>query len=114
MKSISALAAAIELGRKGYSSFPCRLDKKPFPGSHGCLDASTNDEDLKCLWSQYPGELVGVATGPPSHIVVLDIDNKPEAKEWWTSNKARLLPTRVHRTRSGGLHLLYGDYDGLR
>jgi hypothetical protein len=25
-----------------------------------------------------------------------------------------LLPTRVHRTRSGGLHLIYGDADGVK
>jgi hypothetical protein len=59
--------------------------------------------------------LVGVATGPASQICVLDIDKKhPEAGAWYAQHRGRLLPTRVHRTRSGGLHLIYGNEDGLR
>lgn len=113
MTPVSALAAAIELGRQGYSCFPCRPDKRP-SCLHGCNDASTVQDDLQALWSQYPGPLVGVATGPPSQVCVVDIDKKPEALVWWQEYGSRLLPTRAHRTRSGGIHLLYGDYDGLR
>jgi hypothetical protein len=67
------------------------------------------------LWARYPGELVGVATGAVSGIAVLDIDAKHDtAGAWWSENRARLLPARVHRTRSGGLHLLYRHREGLR
>jgi hypothetical protein len=113
MNPVSALAQAIELGGQGYSCFPCREDKRP-SCLHGCNDATTNDEDLKALWSEFPGPLIGVATGPPSQICVVDIDKKPEALEWWQQHKSRLLPTRAHRTRSGGIHLLFSNYDGLR
>jgi hypothetical protein len=34
--------------------------------------------------------------------------------KWWTDNRQRLLPTRTHRTRSGGLHLIFGHHDGLK
>jgi hypothetical protein len=52
-----------------------------------------------------------VATGAPSQISVLDIDAKHrEGQEWWATHRDRLLPTRTHRTRSGGLHLVYA-YD---
>jgi hypothetical protein len=40
---------------------------------------------------------------------VLDVDAKhPEAHDWYAANRDLLLPTRVHRTRSGGLDLVYG------
>jgi hypothetical protein len=113
LSSMLALAAAIELGKQGYSCFPCRADKRPVC-AHGCNDASTDEADLKALWSEFPGPLIGVATGPPSQICVVDIDRKPEALAWWSTNKANLLPTRAHRTRSGGIHLVYGVLDGLR
>jgi hypothetical protein len=114
LSTILALNAAIELGRQGYSCFPCQADKKPFPGSHGCDDASNVEDDVRRLWARYPGPLIGVACGPPSQICVVDIDRKPEALEWWATHKGQLLPTRAHRTRSGGIHLLYGNYDELR
>jgi len=67
------------------------------------------------LWRQYPAPLVGVATGAASDFDGLDIDPKhPEAKAWWTANRDRLPPTRCHRTRSGGLHLLFRHAVGLR
>src|SRR5215467_8691413 len=105
----STLSAAIELARDGYCVFPCRLDKKPFAGSGGFHDASTDEQDVRVLWSQYPGPLIGVATGSASQIAVLDIDRKHEAaKQWWNKNRVSLPATRTHRTRSGGLHLIYG------
>ena len=114
MKPVSTLAAAIELGKQGYACFPCRADKRP-SCTHGFLDASTHDENLKALWSEFPGPLVGVATGNPSQIAVPDVDAKhTEAREWWATHRPRLPLTRTHRTRSGGLHLIFGDHDGLK
>ena len=47
--------------------------------------------------------------------MVLDLDAKHrEAWAWWLEHRDELLPTRVHRTRSGGLHLIYGDCDGIK
>jgi hypothetical protein len=111
--AVSALPAAIELGKQGYSCFPCRADKRP-ACTHGCNDASTDEGDIRALWSEFPGPLIGVACGPPSQISVIDIDQKPEALEWWNACRSHLLPTRAHRTRSGGIHLIYGVLDGLK
>ena len=114
MKPASALAAALELAAQDYAVFPCGAHKRPMC-PHGFHDATPDADDIKALWAAFPGELVGVVTGPVSHIAVLDIDAKhPEAREWWAANRARLLPTRTHRTRSGGLHLIFGHYDGLK
>jgi hypothetical protein len=109
-----AFVAAADLAMQGHSVFPCHIDKRP-ACPHGFHDASTDWADVVRLWMEHPGVLVGVATGAPSQISVLDIDAKHrEAQEWWAANRTRLLPTRVHRTRSGGLHLVYGDYAGLK
>jgi len=115
------LSAALRLLSDGYAVFPCRDDKRP-ACPHGFKDAvsasnmDTGDAQnrLRDLWRQYPGALVGVVTGAPSGVVVLDIDRKPGASAWWASHRTQLMPTRVHRTRSGGLHLLYVDPCGLR
>jgi hypothetical protein len=114
MTTASALAAARTLGRDGYWVFPCQADKRPCT-PRGFHDASDDPEIIAELWAEYPGELVGVATGVPSSTAVLDIDRKHDAAvEWWQCHRERLLPTRVHRTRSGGLHLVYRHRRGLK
>jgi hypothetical protein len=91
----------------GYTVFPCRPDKRPVT-PNGFKDAITDQDAIEDLWSRYPGVLVGVATGEMSGVSVLDIDKKhPEARAWWAEHRDRLLPARVHRTRSGGLHIFY-------
>jgi hypothetical protein len=109
-----ALIAARTLIGAGYACFPCREDKRP-TCRHGFQDAVLDRDQLEELWQRFPGELVGVATGAMSGVSVVDIDKKhPEAHHWWSENRDRLLPARVHRTRSGGLHLIYRHREGLR
>ena len=63
---------------------------------------STDPHVVRDLFRRYAGPLVGVATGTISNIDLLDIDQKPEARQWWAENRHRMPPTRAHRTRSGG------------
>jgi hypothetical protein len=108
-----ALAAACTLGGQGYACFPCGAHKRPIT-PNGYKAAVTDREGIEALWSQYPGELVGVATGTMSGVSVLDIDAKHNtARKWWAEHRDRLLPGRVHRTRSGGLHVVYRHRAGL-
>lgn len=108
---MSPLAAALELAAQGYACFPCGPHKRP-TCPRGFLRATADAAELRDLWWQYPGVLVGVATGPASQIAVLDVDlgKQESAREWWATHESRLTPTRTHRTRSGGLHLVYGDW----
>jgi hypothetical protein len=109
----TALAAACTLGGMGYACFPCREDKRPAT-PNGFKAAVTVREAIEDIWRRYPGELVGVATGSMSGIAVLDVDAKHNtARQWWIENRARLLPARVHRTRSGGFHIIYKHRAGL-
>ena len=78
-----AFLAASDLAMEDYCVFPCRPDKRP-ACPHGFKDASTDPTDVIRLWGEHPGVLVGVATGAPSQISVLDID----AKGTWNVSKA--------------------------
>jgi hypothetical protein len=108
------LDAALALAAEGRKCFPCSLNKRPAT-PHGFLDASDDPASLRELWSECPGELVGMATGSASGIDALDLDAKhASAREWWRANRPRLPETKTHRTRSGGLHLIFQHAPGLR
>ena len=96
-----ALDAALALAAEGRKCFPCSPNKRPAT-PHGFLDALDDPATLRELWSEYPGELVGIATGSASGIDALDLDAKHASE------------TRTHRTRSRGLHLLFQHAPGLR
>ena len=111
---MTPLEHAIRLAEDGFATFPCNRRKRP-TCDHGFKDASADPAAIRDLWQQCPGELVGIATGAVSDLAVLDLDAKHRgAHEWWAAHRARLLPTRVVRSRSGGLHLWYRHAPGLR
>jgi hypothetical protein len=116
----AALNAALELAKQGLACFPVRLvhlpndEIKKVPATpHGFKNASTNQQHLCATWRKYPGPVVGIATGTISNIDILDIDIKPEGRQWWAQNRHRIPSTRTHRTRSGGLHLVFQHAAGL-
>jgi Bifunctional DNA primase/polymerase, N-terminal len=105
----AALRAARQLP---YPSFPCLADKKP-ACPNGFKAAALPEMGLATLWLRHPGVLVGVPTGSGSGFSVLDIDKGKGGGDWWAANKARLPQTRMHRTRSGGIHCLFQHRAGL-
>jgi Bifunctional DNA primase/polymerase, N-terminal len=110
----AALAGALTIG---LPAFPCAANKSPaIPGPGGHKHATADPVALRELWWRHPGPLVGVPMGEPSGLDAFDIDGPrhPEATEWWQAHRDRLPPTRVHQTRSGGLHLLFRHAAGLR
>jgi hypothetical protein len=106
-----ALDASLALG---LPAFPCRRDKAS-ACPRGFLAARDEPAAIRELWQRHPGSLVGVPTGADSNIGVFDLDSKhPEAVAWWSKNRHRLPRTRVHRTRSGGLHLVFRHLPNMR
>lgn len=88
--------------------FPCGRDKRPVI-EHGFKAATTDPETIRKLFERPGAELIGVPTGSESGIVVIDVDVRDDRSgmEWLNANSANLPPTRTHKTRSGGLHLLF-------
>ncbi len=109
----ASLARAMSLAGQGLPCFPCGSSKKPAT-PHGFKDG-TRDPDAVCkLWKLYPGPLVGVPTGEISGLDVLDVDPRHGGDSWFSQHKYRLPSTRVHRARSGGLHLFFQHQHGRR
>jgi|SRR5262245_45487316 len=112
--STKAMQTALDLARTGLAVFPCAHNKIPTT-PHGFRDASTDAATVQELWRRHAGPLIGVATGTASGIDLLDLDAKhQDAKTWWHAHRTELPVTRVHRTRGGGLHLVFQHAQGLR
>jgi Bifunctional DNA primase/polymerase, N-terminal len=105
-----ALRAAMQLP---YPSFPCNEIKRPTT-KNGFKDAALPAHGLATLWLRSPGELIGVPCGEASGFAVLDVDVGKGGDVWWSANKERLPQTRLHETRSGGLHVLFNHRAGLK
>ena len=110
----SILTCAMSLASQGRAVFPCWDNKAP-ACPDGFKNATRDPETIRTLWRRYPAPLIGIATGTPSGIAVLDIDAKHEAaRKWWREHRDLLPDTFTVRTRSGGLHLWFRQLEGLR
>lgn len=112
---MSVADRAVFLGQHGLSVFPCRSNKSPaIAGGNGCLDASTDAQDIRELWNLAPAPLIGVATGQPSGFDVIDIDPRHDGEVWEQANMEWLKNARIHQTHSGGRHYIFAHTAGLR
>lgn len=113
--SHDVLSYALDLG---LPVFPCRdtpenktTDKTPLT-RNGFHDATTDPTKIREMFARRC--LIGVPTGDVSGIDVLDVDPRNGGRGWYEANKHKLPATRIHRTRSGGIHLLFKHLAGLR
>ena len=116
-RSETLIDAALAYADAGWWVFPCYDNKRPAT-PHGFYDAVNDSAAVAALFASYPtATLIGVATGGKSGIFCIDFDTYkgPEAKAYLDDLAAAgLLPeTRVHRTRSGGLHYFYSSQHGF-
>jgi hypothetical protein len=79
---------------------------------NGFLNATTNPALIKAWWTNVPNANIGVATGPRSGIVVIDVDvrdNKPGRDNWelLQDQHGRIPDTVEAETGSGGLHIVF-------
>ena len=90
----------------GLPVFPCDDQKRPMT-AHGFRDATRDPETIRRTFAR--AAMIGIPTGEASGFFVLDLDCKNGAQglEWLAAHEARLPQTRRHRTRSGGVHLLF-------
>lgn len=93
--------------------FACDGEKKPLVKWR---DECTTDPAEISRQFDHPGaQMIGVPTGRASGLVVIDIDIKGGARgqEWLDEHQYALPETRTHRTRSGGLHLVFLNPEGV-
>jgi hypothetical protein len=90
----------------GLPVFPCDEHKRPMT-PNGFKDATLDPETIRRSFAR--AAMIGIPTGEASGFFVLDLDCKNGAQglEWLAAHEARLPQTRRHRTRSGGIHLLF-------
>ena len=123
MSAQDAQSAALAYAAAGWPVFPTRPDdpscpggkdcgcKTPFPGTRGCLDASTDPDVIRAWWRRWPDANVAIATGAPGPDV-LDVDVKPDGDGWVRHSTGSSGPglltgaKALVRTPSGGLHTL--------
>jgi hypothetical protein len=112
---MSVIAEALALAAHGYPVFPVAASKRP-TCPQGFKDATTEPREIRRLWRDHTGPLVGVPTGAVCGLFVLDIDSPRhvEAAEWLERCAPYLPETRQQTTRSGGLHLFFAHSPGLR
>lgn len=110
------LAAMKALAKtKQWAVFPLN-GKKPFPGSHGFKDATTDPAEVVRLWKEHPGANIGIATGEISNLFILDKDEHPERGESGSETLRELekklgkLPETVTVLTGGGGEQMYFRY----
>jgi hypothetical protein len=120
MTNPDTLQNALALSILGFEIFPCGPDKKPLV-KNWKTEASNKPEAIRAWWQQHPNAMIGLPTGEPSgvYVVDLDVDKKTgepvgemTLQQLGYSELLNSVPTV--KTPSGGLHLLFKHAKGLR
>jgi hypothetical protein len=102
------LRSALTLARKGLHVFPCQpRDKRPAT-ANGVKAATTDLDMIRQWWQQLPTANIGVATGAPSGIFVVDVDGvdaEAEIRKLETQHSA--LPASVETITARGRHIYF-------
>lgn len=107
------LEAALAYAKAGRPVFPLGSEgearKRPLPGSRGLLEATTDEAQIRKWWEAHPKSNVGLATGKPSGLVVVDLDGD-DAVTWFKTNVPESDRARIiQSTRAGRFHALYAQ-----
>ena len=110
---MTVVSKALRLAERGFHVFPCGADKSPVC-PRGFHAATRDPARIERLFGHDAAELVGVPTGTINGFDVMDYDPKNGGAQSIAALRYRLPPTREHRTRSGGGHLVYLHAPGVR
>ena len=105
-------AAARSLAAAGVPVFPCEPDGKRPLTRRGFLDATSNPRQVAAWWSRTPDANIGLPTGAPSGVVVVDIDvhGSVDGRAAWRRASAEGLvdgASLLVRTPTGGAHAYF-------
>jgi len=102
------LAAALSYAARGWPVFP--LNGKVPLTEHGFHDASADLERIRAWWAEHPAAGIGVPTGEPSGLLVVDIDTQHGGGRTWkalVAEHGKVPETAATLTGGGGSHLLF-------
>ncbi len=110
-------AAARSLAAAGVPVFPCESDGKRPLTRRGFLDATSDPEQVAQWWSRTPEANIGLATGAPSGVVVVDVDVHGPVDgrvAWRRASAAGLVDGAglLVRTPTGGAHAYFPATSG--
>jgi Bifunctional DNA primase/polymerase, N-terminal len=99
--------AALRYAALGWPVFPVHTGGKVPLTRHGCKDASTDPAVVRAWWQRHPTANIGVATGPASGLLVVDVDPAPGGYGALAELEAGhgALATLEAGTPAGGAHL---------
>lgn len=106
---------ALQYAQRGLAVFPVKeKDKTPLT-KNGCKDAIKDAETIQRWWSQIPHANIGIATGEPSGLWVLDIDGEEgeDSLKALEAAHGALPHTMEAHTGGGGRHLYFALPQGL-
>ncbi len=107
------LEAALQYARNGWHIFPCKPNSKiPLIGKsedgNGCLDATTDETQIRAWWTTCPNANIGLLCGEKSGLAVVDVDVGDKKNGWETLKRFPDLPETVTQmTPTGGAHKIY-------
>ncbi len=114
MGSYAMVNAALRLANLGYRVFPCVQGGKQPATQHGCLDATTDEEQIQEWWEQNENYNIGVST---DGLVVIDVDPTGDGRhnEWANEieHLADLLSGAGTITPRGGSHFWFRQPEGI-
>lgn len=94
------LAAALAYAGEGLPVFPCDAGSKRPLTEHGFTDASRDPAMIASWWKHWPAAMIGMPTGQPSGVWVLDVDDPTSF-----AASAPDLPQTRRVTTGKGFHL---------
>jgi len=107
------IKAAQEWAESGVPVFPVKADKAPLT-ENGFHDAVSEPNAVRQLFEFYGDAAWGIGGAMGNGIFAVDVDlyKSSDVKAWYDARleDGSLTETRIHKTKSGGLHLIYeGD-----
>jgi hypothetical protein len=112
---MNMLEAALEYLERGFSIFPCKLDKRPALSSWlPYQEKAPTIEEIKRWWANGSAPAMALVTGKASGVVVVDIDDMEVGVDSLSKYIPLTIKTPIVKTPTGGMHLYFkdpGDFD---
>jgi len=117
MAEPTPLAMALALAQRGLAVLPCQPRGKMPACARGVLDATTDSVRINAWWRSVPDLNVGIATGAPSGVFVLDVDGDDgEASLRKLETEHSNLPPTIEVITGKGRHCYFriGEYGPVK